>query len=184
MRKTSVQKHVTLYPSHVDVLDSIIEKNPDINNYSEAIRFLCMSYEPDTNTTTTSNQAKLNAMGKEISIMTEIIAEFADLYLKDTGVLIGTNSKVYQESFRFFVHFYQSFFTGLLFLIKYDKFLVALHKRVAFSRINTHYFLTGCSKEQSFLLFICFFYKQFFVRTVVIIWIQFQFTMFIPFIDH
>ncbi|MDE3978839.1 hypothetical protein NDQ85_15295, partial [Enterococcus faecium] len=24
-------------------------------------------------------------------------AEFADLYLKDTGVLIGTNSKVYQE---------------------------------------------------------------------------------------
>ncbi|MBH8282923.1 hypothetical protein I8P63_19065, partial [Acinetobacter baumannii] len=97
MRKTSVQKHVTLYPSHVDVLDSIIEKNPDINNYSEAIRFLCMSYEPDTNTTTTSNQAKLNAMGKEISIMTEIIAEFADLYLKDTGVLIGTNSKVYQE---------------------------------------------------------------------------------------
>ncbi|WP_227645311.1 hypothetical protein [Enterococcus faecium] len=29
--------------------------------------------------------------------MTEIIAEFADLYLKDTGVLIGTNSKVYQE---------------------------------------------------------------------------------------
>ncbi|EMW6358092.1 TPA: hypothetical protein ACG8F9_002744 [Enterococcus faecium] len=97
MRKTSVQKHVTLYPSHIDVLDSIIEKNPDINNYSEAIRFLCMSYEPDTNTTTTSNQAKLNAMGKEISIMTEIIAEFADLYLKDTGVLIGTNSKVYQE---------------------------------------------------------------------------------------
>ncbi|HAR2000316.1 hypothetical protein NNF64_13250, partial [Enterococcus faecium] len=79
------------------VLDSIIEKNPDINNYSEAIRFLCMSYEPNTNTTTTSNQAKLNAMGKEISIMSEIIAEFADLYLKDTGVLIGTNSKVYQE---------------------------------------------------------------------------------------
>ncbi|HAQ9675441.1 TPA: hypothetical protein IYE83_002888, partial [Enterococcus faecium] len=94
MRKTSVQKHVTLYPSHVDVLDSIIEKNPDVNNYSEAIRFLCMSYEPATNTTTTSNQAKLNAMGKEISIMTEIMAEFADLYLKDTGVLIGTNSKV------------------------------------------------------------------------------------------
>ncbi|ELB15601.1 hypothetical protein, partial [Enterococcus faecium] len=73
------------------------ERNPDINNYSEAIRFLCMSYEPDTNTTTTSNQAKLNAMGKEISILSEIIAEFADLYLKDTGVLIGTNSKVYQE---------------------------------------------------------------------------------------
>ncbi|MGK3595371.1 hypothetical protein ACSLPC_27580, partial [Escherichia coli] len=62
-----------------------------------------------------------------------------------------------------------SFFTGLLFFIKYDKFLVALYKRVAFSRINTHYFLTGCSEEQSFLLFIRFFYKQFFVRTVVII---------------
>ncbi|MET1941696.1 hypothetical protein, partial [Enterococcus faecium] len=53
---------------------------------------------------------------------------------------------------RFFVNFYQSFFTGLLFLIKYDNFLVALHKRVAFSRINTHYFLTGCSLEQSFFV--------------------------------
>lgn len=97
MRKTSVQKHVTLYPSHVDVLDSIIERNPSINNYSEAIRFLCMSYEPVTNTTTTNTQAKLNAMGKEISIMAEIIAEFADLHLKDPGVLIGKKSKVYQE---------------------------------------------------------------------------------------
>ncbi|NTN20290.1 hypothetical protein HQ761_14570 [Enterococcus faecium] len=86
-----------LYLKLCNRTDSIIEKNPDINNYSEAIRFLCMSYEPNTNTTTTSNQAKLNAMGKEISIMSEIIAEFADLYLKDTGVLIGTNSKVYQE---------------------------------------------------------------------------------------
>ncbi len=64
MRKTSVQKHVTLYPSHVDVLDSIIEKNPDVNNYSEAIRFLCMSYEPDTNTTTTSNSGKTKCYGK------------------------------------------------------------------------------------------------------------------------
>ncbi|MGC3598929.1 hypothetical protein ACPTJ4_14615, partial [Enterococcus faecium] len=63
MRKNSVQKHVTLYPSHVDVLDSIIEKKPDINNYSEAIRFLCKRYEPDINTTTTSKQAKLNDMG-------------------------------------------------------------------------------------------------------------------------
>ncbi|TKL29929.1 hypothetical protein DVW01_15925, partial [Enterococcus faecium] len=97
MRKTSIQKPITLSPSHVDVLDSIIEKNPDINNYSEAVRFLCMSYEPDTNTTTTSNQAKLYAMGKEISIMAEIIAEFADLYLKDSGVLIGSKSEVYQE---------------------------------------------------------------------------------------
>ncbi|MGC3008472.1 hypothetical protein ACPTHZ_14515, partial [Enterococcus faecium] len=40
----------------------------------------------------------LNAMGKEISIMSEIIEEFADLYQKDTGILIGTNSKVYHET--------------------------------------------------------------------------------------
>ncbi|XVH02302.1 hypothetical protein ACN6KJ_17050 (plasmid) [Enterococcus faecium] len=39
------------------------------------------------NTTTTTWSVKLNAMGKEISIMSEIIAEFADLYLKDTVFL-------------------------------------------------------------------------------------------------
>ncbi|HAP8712369.1 TPA: hypothetical protein ACGE4C_002589, partial [Enterococcus faecium] len=43
-------------------------------------------------------QIKLNAMGKEISILTEMVSEFADLHLKDTGILIGTNSTVYQEA--------------------------------------------------------------------------------------
>ncbi|MEO2651059.1 hypothetical protein ABHA40_06540, partial [Enterococcus mundtii] len=42
--------------------------------------------------------AKLNAMGKEISILTEMISEFAELHLKDTGILFGTNSTVYQEA--------------------------------------------------------------------------------------
>ncbi len=37
-------------------------------------------------------------MSKEVSILTEMVSEFADLHLKDTGILIGTNSTVYQEA--------------------------------------------------------------------------------------
>ena len=56
-------------------------------------------------------------------------------------ILVHENiGSVVVASFRFFVNFYQSLFTGLLFFIKYDKILVALYKRVAFSRINSHYF--------------------------------------------
>ncbi|HFJ7368047.1 TPA: hypothetical protein ACGVRU_002982, partial [Enterococcus faecium] len=55
-------------------------------------------------------------------------------------------------SFRFFVNFYQSFFTGLLFFIKYDKILVALYKRVAFSRINSHYFFNWLLERAVFFI--------------------------------
>ncbi|HAP8099228.1 TPA: hypothetical protein IVZ33_002924, partial [Enterococcus faecium] len=58
----------------------------------------CMNYDSEVEKKVNSNQAKLNAMGKEISILTEMVSEFADLHLKDTGILIGTNSTVYQEA--------------------------------------------------------------------------------------
>ncbi|HFJ7707901.1 TPA: hypothetical protein ACGVZQ_002798 [Enterococcus faecium] len=70
----------------------------EVKNYSEAVRFLCMNYDSEVEKKVNSNQAKLNAMGKEISILTEMVSEFADLHLKDTGILIGTNSTVYQEA--------------------------------------------------------------------------------------
>ncbi|HCD4077556.1 hypothetical protein, partial [Enterococcus faecium] len=69
-----------------------------ISNYSEAVRHLCMMYDPKIEEKINPIQIKLNAMGKEISILTEMVSEFADLHLKDTGILIGTNSTVYQEA--------------------------------------------------------------------------------------
>ncbi len=75
-----------------------METQPTVKNYSEAIRFLCMNYDPEIEKNNNMTNAKLNAMGKEISILTEMVSEFADLHLKDTGILIGTNSTVYQEA--------------------------------------------------------------------------------------
>ncbi|EMF0620279.1 hypothetical protein G9L46_002118, partial [Enterococcus faecium] len=55
-------------------------------------------YDPEIEKNNNMTNAKLNAMGKEISILIEMVSEFADLHLKDTGILIGTNSTVYQEA--------------------------------------------------------------------------------------
>ncbi|MCM6887541.1 hypothetical protein [Enterococcus faecium] len=93
-----IDKHIYFHQSHIEVLDEIIETHADVKNYSEAVRFLCMNYDPELGKKINSNQAKLNGMSKEISILTEIVSEFADLHLKDTGILIGTNSTIYQEA--------------------------------------------------------------------------------------
>lgn len=93
-----IDKHIYFHETHIDVLDEIIATHADIKNYSEAVRFLCMTYDPEMEKKVNSNQAKLNGMSKEISILTEIVSEFADLHLKDAGILIGTKSKVYQEA--------------------------------------------------------------------------------------
>ncbi|MDT6425801.1 hypothetical protein NNM15_07410 [Enterococcus faecium] len=94
----ATRKHVYLYDMHIDVLDETISTHAEVKNYSEAVRFLCMNYDPEVEKKVNSNQAKLNGMSKEISILTEMVSEFADLHLKDTGILIGTNSTVYQEA--------------------------------------------------------------------------------------
>ncbi|HFD0553493.1 TPA: hypothetical protein QFF42_001494 [Enterococcus faecium] len=93
-----IDKHIYFYETHIDVLDEIIANHAEVKNYSEAVRFLCMNYDPEVEKKVNSNQTKLNGMSKEISILTEMVSEFADLHLKDTGILIGTNSTVYQEA--------------------------------------------------------------------------------------
>ncbi|MDQ8218437.1 hypothetical protein [Enterococcus faecium] len=93
-----IDKHIYFYETHIDVLDEIIANHAEVKNYSEAVRFLCMNYDPEVEKKVNSNQVKLNGMSKEISILTEMVSEFADLHLKDTGILIGTNSTVYQEA--------------------------------------------------------------------------------------
>ncbi|HAP8594128.1 TPA: hypothetical protein IWO39_001555 [Enterococcus faecium] len=94
----ATRKHVYLYDMHIEVLDEIISTHEDISNYSEAVRHLCMMYDPKIEEKINPIQIKLNAIGKEVSILTEMVSEFADLHLKDTGILIGTNSTVYQEA--------------------------------------------------------------------------------------
>ncbi|HIB1875182.1 TPA: hypothetical protein ACWWCX_002720 [Enterococcus faecium] len=94
----AARKHIYLYDMHIEVLDEIISTHDDISNYSEAVRYLCMLYDPKNEEKASPSQIKLNAIGKELSILTEIVSEFGDLHLKDAGILIGTKSKVYQEA--------------------------------------------------------------------------------------
>ena len=64
----ATRKHVYLYDMHIEVLDEIISTHEDISNYSEAVRHLCMMYDPKIEEKINPIQIKLNAMGKEISI--------------------------------------------------------------------------------------------------------------------
>lgn len=94
----SIGKHITLYKPHVEILDSIIESEIGVTNYSEAIRFLCMTYEKDSPKSSNNNQAKLNAMGKEISILSVLIGELAAYQILEEDILGGTESKPYLKA--------------------------------------------------------------------------------------
>lgn len=66
-----IHKHITIEKEHNNTLDQIIGNVVGVNNYSEAVRFLCMNYDPEAQRT---RDTKLNAMSKEISIMLTILA--------------------------------------------------------------------------------------------------------------
>lgn len=69
-------KHVRLTKTHVDILDEIIKKTPGITNYADAIRLTILSFENSTATNGSDKEAqrKLNAMSKNIDIITEMVA--------------------------------------------------------------------------------------------------------------
>lgn len=94
----SIGKHITLYKPHVDVLDNIIENEMDVGNYSEAIRFLCMTYEKGSQNKTPQDSAKMNAMSKEISILSVLVGELAAYQILEDDILGGTESKPYLKA--------------------------------------------------------------------------------------
>lgn len=94
----SVGKHITLYQPHIEVLNDIIKSELDVSNYSEAIRFLCMTYDKKSPNNGGNDQAKLNAMGKEISILSVLIGELAAYQILEEDILGGTESKPYVKA--------------------------------------------------------------------------------------
>ena len=94
----SIGKHITLYQPHVDVLDNIIENEMDVGNYSEAIRFLCMTYEKGSHNKAPQDSAKMNAMSKEISILSVLVGELAAYQILEEDILGGTESKPYLKA--------------------------------------------------------------------------------------
>lgn len=94
----SIGKHITLYEPHVEVLNEIIQNKMEVSNYSEAIRYLCMIYQKDSPKGSGAEQAKLNAMGKEISILSVLIGELAAYQILEEDILSGTESKPYLKA--------------------------------------------------------------------------------------
>lgn len=65
-----IQKHITIGEEHEKILDHLILNIQGVQNYSEAIRYLCMNYEPESKKL---KETKINAMSKEISILLTIL---------------------------------------------------------------------------------------------------------------
>lgn len=98
-----IEKHIYFHEAHIDVLDEIIQTNPEIKNYSQAVRFLCMTYNPEASAKSgmeASERLKLNAIGKEISIVATLLGEIADVSLKENGIIAGKESHSYKEAER------------------------------------------------------------------------------------
>lgn len=65
-----INKHITFDREHDEVLKQIMNDVVGVNNYSEAVRYLCTQYDPESKRT---KETKLNAIGKEVSILLSII---------------------------------------------------------------------------------------------------------------
>lgn len=65
-----IDRHITISEEHDKILKSIVDNVVGVNNKSEAIRYLCIQYDPETQR---SRDSKLNAMSKEISILLTIL---------------------------------------------------------------------------------------------------------------
>lgn len=75
--------------------------NPDINNISEALRFLCNLYEDgglgNNKTKEIDIENQIKFMKKDIEATAIMVSEFADIYLKD-GIVKGKSANIYTEA--------------------------------------------------------------------------------------
>lgn len=70
-----ISKHIRLTQTHIDIMDDLIQNNPGINNYAEAIRYALLALSNNQTEESKEDLArKLNAMSKNIDLLTEMIA--------------------------------------------------------------------------------------------------------------
>ncbi|MFB7304603.1 hypothetical protein [Heyndrickxia sporothermodurans] len=74
MGKQYVSKHIYFTETHINIMDELIEKNPSIKNYSEAVRYALLNLNDDSMNNNKELQRKIKAMSKSIDILTEMVA--------------------------------------------------------------------------------------------------------------
>lgn len=94
----TIDRHIYFYEEHIKVLEEIIKTQVGVGNYSEAVRFLCMTYNKDTPNKSGDERAKLNAIGKEVSILSVLVGELAAYQILEEDILGGTESKAYLKA--------------------------------------------------------------------------------------
>jgi len=96
-----ISKHIRLTQTHIDIMDNLIQNNPGINNYAEAIRYalLALTDNQSVESKDESFTRKLNAMSKNIDLLTEMIAGgFHEQGVKAIGSIDETY--IYQDAKR------------------------------------------------------------------------------------
>ena len=96
-----ISKHIRLTQTHIDIMDELIQNNPGINNYAEAIRYALLALSNNQNDETKEEDLtrKLNAMSKNIDVLTEMVAGgFHEQGVKAIGSIDETY--IYQDAKR------------------------------------------------------------------------------------
>ncbi|MDM5335773.1 hypothetical protein QUF84_00485 [Fictibacillus enclensis] len=75
MSQKSKSKHILFSQTYIDIMDELIKEKSGINNYADAVRYALLSLKKGTDQTENGElQRKLNAMSKNIDILTEMVA--------------------------------------------------------------------------------------------------------------
>ncbi|MFE0504353.1 hypothetical protein ACWF7H_03085 [Peribacillus butanolivorans] len=69
-----IGKYISFTQTNIDIMDDLIKNKPGINNYADAFRFAILSLEDDLNSVSNIKMKNINAMSKNIDILTEMVA--------------------------------------------------------------------------------------------------------------
>lgn len=72
MTKEYIGKYIRFTQTTMDILDDLIEHQPGINNYAEAVRYAVLSLKDPLNDRDV--QRKINTIAKNIDVLTEMVA--------------------------------------------------------------------------------------------------------------
>ncbi|TRZ39350.1 hypothetical protein CEQ21_07250 (plasmid) [Niallia circulans] len=100
MSNEYIGKYIRFTPTTIEIMDELIQNKPGIKNYAEAVRYALLSLSTNQNDENKEDLTrKLNAMSKNIDLLTEMIAGgFHEQGVKAIGNIDETY--IYQDAKR------------------------------------------------------------------------------------
>lgn len=101
MSNEYIGKYIRFTPTTIEIMDELIQNNPGIKNYAEAVRYALLSLSTNQNDENKEGDLtrKLNAMSKNIDVLTEMVAGgFHEQGVKAIGSIEETY--IYQDAKR------------------------------------------------------------------------------------